>query len=59
MKLKALRENLNMTQAEVATKCDISNSTVARIEQFPERKPSTRIIKKIIKGLKVKYEDLF
>lgn len=58
LKLKAIRERLNLTQAQTAKKCDISLSTVTRIEQKPDFKPSGRIVKKICKGLKVKVDEL-
>lgn len=58
MKLKAIRERLKITQAEAAMKCDVSITTIMRIEQNPEYKPSGRIMKKLCKGLKCKLEEL-
>ena len=58
MSLKTVRERLQLTQADVAHKCDISARTVQNIESNPEYVPSFRIRRKLSKGLKVKLEEL-
>lgn len=64
MKLKELREKrtpsrpFGWSQEELAEKCQLSRSTIQRIEQNPEYKPSRRILKKLCKGLKCKPEEL-
>lgn len=64
MKLKALREKrmpnrpLGWTQEECAEHCHISLTTVRRIEQNSEYKPSKRIMKKLCKGLKCTVDEL-
>lgn len=58
MNLKKIRERLRLTQVEVATKCDVSLTTIERIERKSEYEPSNRIKRKICKGLKCKIEEL-
>ena len=58
MSLRTVRERLQLTQADVAHKCDISARTVQNIESNPEYVPSFRIRRKLSKGLKVKLEEL-
>jgi DNA-binding XRE family transcriptional regulator len=59
MNLKAIREQRQLTQMETATKCDISLTTIERIERGKNGyEPSIRIKRKLIKGLKIKPEEL-
>ena len=59
MSLKTVRERLQLTQADVAHKCDISARTVQKIETEVGYVPSFRIRRKLSKGLKVKVEELY
>lgn len=57
MGLKAVRERAELTQEEAAKKCDVSLTTIRRIEQTGYQ-PSKRIKRKLCRGLKCKIEEL-
>lgn len=46
-RVKALRDYLNLTQQEFATKCDLTNTSLSRIENG-QADPQTGTLKKII-----------
>lgn len=56
-KLKQIRENKNMTQADVATKANITINYYARIERGEEN-PSFEIIKGLCAALKVESSEI-
>lgn len=56
-KLKQIRENKKMTQADVATKANITINYYARIERGEEN-PSLEVLKGLITALKVKSSDI-
>lgn len=61
--IRALRENVNMTQDELAVKlqvagCDITRSAIAKIE-VGQRKPYPDEIILIKNILKTEYSDIF
>jgi len=56
-KLKLAREKLNYSQAEAATKAEISINYYARIERGEEN-PSMEVLLGIIQTLKVKSSDI-
>lgn len=55
-KLKEIRQRKIMTQAEVATKANITINYYARIERGEEN-PSFEILKRLATALKVKSSD--
>lgn len=55
--LKYIRRRKIMTQAEVATKADITVNYYARIERGEEN-PSFEILKRLFKALKIKSSDI-
>ncbi|OGE44068.1 hypothetical protein A3B45_05240 [Candidatus Daviesbacteria bacterium RIFCSPLOWO2_01_FULL_39_12] len=55
--LKQIRENKKMTQADVATKANITINYYARIERGEEN-PSFEILKGLATALKVKSSDI-
>lgn len=55
--LKQIRENKKMTQADVATKANITVNYYARIERGEEN-PSYEILSSLCKALKVKSSDI-
>lgn len=57
MNLKAMRERAGLTQEEAAKKCDVSLTTIRKIEQT-EYEPGNRIKRKLCRGLKCKMEEL-
>ena len=56
-KLRRVRENLGLTQAEVAKKADLHTNYYARIERGEEN-PSFEKLQGIMKVLKIKSLDL-
>lgn len=56
-KLKQIREKRNMTQADVATKANITINYYARIERGEEN-PSFEIIKGLTVALKVRSSEI-
>lgn len=57
-RLKYMRERRNMTQAELAKKADVSQSTIAQIESG-KKDPSLSTIKKLSEALDVHIAILF
>ena len=57
MSLKTAREREKLTQEETAQKCDVSITTIRRMEQGIKM-PGGRILRKLAKGLKCKIEEL-
>lgn len=57
-RLKYLRERLEMTQADLATKAKISQSTIAQIESG-KKDPSIATVKKIAQALDIHMAILF
>lgn len=58
MNLKAAREKAGLTQEQAAVKCDVSLTTIRRIEQNTEYEPSAKVTRKLCKGLKCKPSEL-
>lgn len=56
-KLKQIREKKNMTQADVATKANITINYYARIERGEEN-PSLEVLKGLTIALKVKSSEI-
>lgn len=56
-KLKEIRQRKIMTQADVATKANITVNYYARIERGEEN-PSFDVIKRLVKALKIKSSDI-
>lgn len=56
-KLKMARKKLNLKQADVAKKADISVNYYARIER-DEENPTLETVKKLCQALKVKSTDI-
>lgn len=56
-KLKEIRQRKIMTQAEVATKANITINYYARIERGEEN-PSLEVLKGLVKALKIKSSDI-
>lgn len=57
--LKKLREKRHMTQKELATKLGVSQGTVARWEQEPNRYPAGEMIPRIADLLACDIKDFF
>lgn len=57
VKLKKVREDKKLTQAELASKADINVNYYARIERGEEN-PSIDILERITKALKVKSSEI-
>ena len=56
-KLKALRQERNLSQEDLALLCNIDRTYIGRIERL-ERKPTIVILDKIATGLNIKLKDL-
>lgn len=56
-KLKQIRENKKMTQADVATKANITINYYARIERGEEN-PSLEVLKGLTTALKIKSSEI-
>lgn len=48
-KLKEFRKSLNLTQAEFATKCELSRTTITELESG-RKQPTLKLIEKIASG---------
>ena len=56
-KLKAIREERNLSQEDLALLCGIDRTYIGRIERL-ERKPTIVILEKIANGLGIKLKEL-
>ena len=56
-KLKAIREERNLSQEDLALLCGIDRTYIGRIERL-ERKPPIVILEKIANGLGIKLKEL-
>ncbi|OYX53943.1 hypothetical protein B7Y92_00770 [Candidatus Saccharibacteria bacterium 32-50-13] len=56
-RLRAVRINLNLTQAEVAMRADTNTNYYAKLERG-EAMPSLKMLEKVIKALGVKSSDV-
>ena len=56
-KLKTARLKLHITQADVASKADVSVNYYARIER-DEENPTIETLKRVVKALKLKSSDV-
>ncbi|MDI6703375.1 MAG: helix-turn-helix transcriptional regulator [bacterium] len=52
-KVREFREKRLMTRSELAKAADLSISTIARIEQGKDERPSIRTIRKILSALEI------
>lgn len=57
--IRKLREEKGMTIADLATKTNISQTLLKKIESGEKRSPGISVIKDLAKGLSVDYIDLF
>ncbi len=54
--LASLRQQVNLTQAELAKKADVSRSMIAQLESG-ERRPSQKLVRALCQAMKVSIED--
>ena len=57
-KIKELRQKFNLTQEELANKCNVRRETIVFLEQN-KYNPSLQLAHDIAKTLKTKIDDLF
>ncbi len=57
-RIRAIREQMNLTQQKLAKKIDVSRQTIYYIEKNAYN-PSLEIIRKLMKVLDKKFEELF
>lgn len=55
-KLKEFRKSLNLTQAEFATKCELSRTTITELESG-RKQPTLKLIEKIANGTNTDIND--
>lgn len=55
-KLKEFRKSLNLTQAEFATKCELSRTTITELESG-RKQPTLKLIEKIASGTNTDIND--
>lgn len=58
-KIKEIREQLGMTQEELAKKADVSRATLCEIENNPHKKPTVRTLEKIAEAMGVTLDRIF
>ncbi len=58
-KIREVREQLNMTQVELAIKSGVSRTTISNLENGVESVTTTRTLNKLANALGVNVEDLF
>lgn len=56
-KIKKIREELGLSQEDLALLCNIDRTYIGRLERL-ERKPSLEIAQKIADGLKIELTEL-
>lgn len=57
-KIKKLRNDLGLSQDELARQADVSYTTLTKIETGVIKKPSVYVVAKIAKALKITLDDL-
>jgi transcriptional regulator with XRE-family HTH domain len=57
-KIKKLRNDLGLSQDELARQADVSYTTLTKIETGVIKKPSVYVVAKIAKALNTKLDDL-
>jgi len=57
-KIKKIRNDLNLTQEELAQKAEISYITLVKIEQGKVENPTMKTLQKIAKALAVSLDEL-
>jgi DNA-binding XRE family transcriptional regulator len=58
LKIRKLRQKLELSQDDFARKADVAYTTLTKIETGVIRKPSVFVVSKIAKALDVAIEDL-
>ena len=59
LKIKELREQLGMTQEELAFKADVCRATICEIENNPHKKPTVRTLEKLANAMGVTLDRIF
>lgn len=58
-RIKKIREQLGMTQEELAVKAGLCRATLSAIESDPQKKPTLRTLEKLARVLGVSLDQIF